>query len=192
MRALSGLIRGRHSGTAAVPMAFAILLACGMAAPAHAQQSAPAASSETKSQADNDRQKPSSPQSNMGRIDTQSGGAPASSPQGDSPPGMQPVPSAPDTTSRPKRRGGWLKPRFRLFQTTFAPRSWWGEERASMGKPRFGHKIAVGRYRPVRKLGHVVLGFLDDRAAHCEEAHDPTAFEEGRIKAEASKRIDAL
>jgi hypothetical protein len=102
MRAPSGLIRDRRPGTAALWMAFATLLACGVAGPAHAQQNAPAASSATKSQADNDRQKPSAPQSNMGRIDTQSGGAPASSPQGDSPPGMQPVPSESSTTSRPK------------------------------------------------------------------------------------------
>jgi hypothetical protein len=83
-------------------MAFATLLACGVAGPVHAQQIAPATSSEMKSQADNDPPKPASPQGNMGRIDTQSGGAPASSPQGDSPPGMQPVPSESGSTSRPK------------------------------------------------------------------------------------------
>ena len=33
-------------------------------------------------------------------------------------------------------------------------------------KPCFGHEIAVRRYRPVRKFGRVVLGFLDERAAH--------------------------
>jgi hypothetical protein len=98
MRAPSGFNRDRHPGTAALWVAVATLLACGVAGPAHAQQSAPAASSETKS----DPPKPSSPQSNMGRIDTQSGGAPASSPQGDSPPGMQPVPSESGPTSRPK------------------------------------------------------------------------------------------
>jgi hypothetical protein len=34
-------------------------------------------------------------------------------------------------------------------------------------KPRFGHNIAVRRYRPVRKIGFVVLAFFDERAAHC-------------------------
>jgi hypothetical protein len=97
MRVRFGFI-GRYS-----PLAFAALLACcGVVMPAHAQQSAPAASSDAKPQADNDRQKTSSQQRNTGSIDTQSGGAPASSPQGDSPPGMQPVPSAPDPTNRPK------------------------------------------------------------------------------------------
>ncbi len=42
------------------------------------------------------------PHENVGQIDTRSGGAPASSPQGDTPPGMQPIPSAPDPTSPPK------------------------------------------------------------------------------------------
>jgi hypothetical protein len=32
-------------------------------------------------------------------------------------------------------------------------------------KPRFGYEIAVRRYRPVRKFGRVVFGFLDERAA---------------------------
>jgi len=34
-------------------------------------------------------------------------------------------------------------------------------------KPGFGHEIAVRRYQPVRKFGRIVLGFLDERAAHC-------------------------
>ena len=49
-----------------------------------------------------DRQRKATPQENMGQQDTRSGGAPASSPQGDTPPGMQPVPSAPEPTSSPK------------------------------------------------------------------------------------------
>jgi hypothetical protein len=49
-----------------------------------------------------DRQGQAAPQENVGQIDTRSGGAPASSPQGDTPPGMQPIPSAPDRTSPPK------------------------------------------------------------------------------------------
>jgi hypothetical protein len=49
-----------------------------------------------------DRPGQAAPQGNVGQIDTRSGGAPASSPQGDTPPGMQPIPSAPDRTSPPK------------------------------------------------------------------------------------------
>src|SRR5690349_8263120 len=45
-------------------------------------------------------QSQAAPQENMGQLDTRSGGAPASSPQGDTPPGMQPVPS--DRTKPPK------------------------------------------------------------------------------------------
>jgi hypothetical protein len=38
---------------------------------------------------------------------------------------------------------------------------------ASMpGKASFGHKIAVRRYRSVRKPSPIVLGFLDEGAAH--------------------------
>jgi hypothetical protein len=33
-------------------------------------------------------------------------------------------------------------------------------------KPGFGHEIAVRRYRPVRKLGRLIFGFFDKRAAH--------------------------
>jgi hypothetical protein len=33
-------------------------------------------------------------------------------------------------------------------------------------KPRFGHEIAVRRYRPVRKFGRLAFGFFDKRAAH--------------------------
>ena len=65
VRAPSDLIRDRHPGTAALWMAFATLLACGVAGPVHAQQIAPATSSEMKSQADNDPPKPASPQGNM-------------------------------------------------------------------------------------------------------------------------------
>ena len=35
------------------------------------------------------------------------------------------------------------------------------------GEPRFGHKIAVRRYRPFRKFGVAVLVFFDEGAAHC-------------------------
>jgi hypothetical protein len=35
-------------------------------------------------------------------------------------------------------------------------------------KPRFGHKIAMRRYRPVRKFGLVIFVFSDEGAAHCE------------------------
>jgi hypothetical protein len=35
-------------------------------------------------------------------------------------------------------------------------------------KPRFGHKIAMRRYRPVGKFGLVVLVFSDEGAAHFE------------------------
>jgi hypothetical protein len=34
-------------------------------------------------------------------------------------------------------------------------------------KPRFGHKIAMRRYRPLRKFGLVVLVLLHEGAAHC-------------------------
>ena len=33
-------------------------------------------------------------------------------------------------------------------------------------KPRFGHEIAVRRYRPIRKFGRLVFGFFDKGAAH--------------------------
>lgn len=49
----------------------------------------------SRSPSQTDQQRPAAPKENMGQIDTRSGGAPASSPQGDTPPGMQPVPSEP-------------------------------------------------------------------------------------------------
>jgi hypothetical protein len=81
--------------------ALAILLAYGgTAVRVHGQESTPAAPSTTLPHTTNDHQGPSSAQSNMSKIDTNSGGAPASSPQGDAPPGMQPVPAGPDKTNK--------------------------------------------------------------------------------------------
>ena len=42
-----------------------------------------------------------------------------------------------------------------------------GESGLDVGKSRFGHEIAVRRYKPVRKPDRVVVCFLDERAAHC-------------------------
>jgi len=58
-----------------------------------AEQVTPSTSSDGQSQASTNQQGHS--QSNTGSIDTHSGGAPAGNPQGDTPPGMQPVPAEP-------------------------------------------------------------------------------------------------
>ena len=58
-----------------------------------AEQVTPSTSSDGQSQASTNQQGHS--QSNTGSIDTHSGGAPAANPQGDTPPGMQPVPAEP-------------------------------------------------------------------------------------------------
>jgi hypothetical protein len=59
-------------------------------------------SSEPQPSLPTNHQGQSSPQGHPGEIDTHSGGASASSPQGDTPPGMQPVPPNSDKTSGPK------------------------------------------------------------------------------------------
>jgi hypothetical protein len=45
------------------------------------------------------------PQGNTGPINTKSGGAPASSPQGETPPGMQPAPQGSDKTIKTDKKG---------------------------------------------------------------------------------------
>jgi hypothetical protein len=64
-----------------------------MAGASHAEQATPSPSANRQSQASTDQQR--GRHSNTGSIDTHSGGAAAESPQGDTPPGMQPVPSEP-------------------------------------------------------------------------------------------------
>ena len=59
-------------------------------------QNVTAAPPDPQSKLQTDRQGQSSAEENIGQIDTHSGGAPASSPQGDTPAGMQPIPSGSD------------------------------------------------------------------------------------------------
>ena len=93
--------RRRPRGAGKVVGALAILLAYGHSAVrVHGQESSPAAPSTTLPHTTNDHRGPPTAQSNIGKIDTNSGGAPASSPQGDAPPGMQPMPAEPDKTNK--------------------------------------------------------------------------------------------
>jgi hypothetical protein len=62
-------------------------------------QSKPAESS------DNPSGNVTQPQGNTGPINTKSGGAPASSPQGETPPGMQSAPQGSDKTIKTDKKG---------------------------------------------------------------------------------------
>jgi hypothetical protein len=75
---------------------------CAMAVASRADERPSAGSSEPQPSLPTNRQGQSSPQGHPGEIDTHSGGASASSPQGETPPGMQPVPPNSDKTSGPK------------------------------------------------------------------------------------------
>ena len=70
-----------------------LLVGSVMAGASHAEQATPSTSANGQSQASTDQQ--GDRHNNMGSIDTLSGGAAAESPQGDTPPGMQPVPAEP-------------------------------------------------------------------------------------------------
>ncbi len=78
---------------------IALLLASAICG-ARAEQGTPPAPTSAAPQASTDHQ--GQHQSNTGSIDTHSGGAPAASPQGDTPPGMQPVPSESNKASPQK------------------------------------------------------------------------------------------
>jgi hypothetical protein len=98
MLAMSGLAPNKRL----LATCFAALLACWMMTTGSHGQNVNAAPPDPQSKLQTDRQGQSSAEENMGQIDTHSGGAPASSPQGDTPAGMQPIPSGSDPPS-PKK-----------------------------------------------------------------------------------------
>ena len=87
-----------HRISSVMGHSIALLLACAMICSARAEQIAPSAPTTQSPKASTDQRG----QGNSGSIDTHSGGASAASPQGDTPPGMQPVPSESNRTSQQK------------------------------------------------------------------------------------------
>jgi hypothetical protein len=81
-------------------LSIALLLASALVFGARAEQTLPSAPTSQLPKASTDQERQN--QGNSGSIDTHSGGAPAASPQGDTPPGMQPVPSEANKTSQQK------------------------------------------------------------------------------------------
>jgi len=63
------------------------------------------AQSKSAESSDNPSGNVTQPQGNTGPINTKSGGAPAASPQGDSPPGMQAAPNGSDKTIKTDNKG---------------------------------------------------------------------------------------
>jgi hypothetical protein len=77
-----------------------LLVGVVMTSASRAEKATPSTSSNGQSQASTDQQ--GQDQSNTGSLDTHSAGATAAGPQGDTPPGMQPVPSESKKTSPPR------------------------------------------------------------------------------------------
>ena len=85
-----------HRISGVMGLSIALLLACAVTRGAHAEQTLPSAPTSQSPKVSTDQR--GQHQGNSGSIDTHSGGASAASPQGDTPPGMQPVPSESNKT----------------------------------------------------------------------------------------------